>query len=153
MLAGSAGVGKTRLAREALAGLAERGAATRWVCATASARGLPLGAFAGLLGEIDPSSAGLLGTAIDALLAGAPRAGVVVGVDDGHLLDELSALVLHELVLRAAATVVVTVRAEAVPMAGEDAVVLVVALAAGVDVIADRAETEQIAKIADCQNW
>jgi len=110
VLAGSAGVGKTRLAREALAGLAERGAATRWVCATASARGLPLGAFAGLLGEIDPSSAGLLGTAIDALLAGAPRAGVVVGVDDGHLLDELSALVLHELVLRAAATVVVTIR-------------------------------------------
>ncbi|GAA3431718.1 LuxR C-terminal-related transcriptional regulator [Kutzneria kofuensis] len=110
VLAGAAGVGKTRLAREALAALAGRGTATRWVCATMSARGLPLGAFAGLLGELDPSSAGLLGKAIDALLAGAPRAGVVVGVDDAHLLDELSALVLHELVLRAAATVVVTVR-------------------------------------------
>lgn len=110
VLAGAAGVGKTRLAREALAAPAGRGAATRWVCATVSARGVPLGAFAGLLGELDPSSAGLLGKAIDALLAGAPRAGVVVGVDDAHLLDELSALLLHELVLRAAATVVVTVR-------------------------------------------
>lgn len=47
VLAGAAGVGKTRLAREALAVAARRGAVARWVPATASARVLPLGAFAG----------------------------------------------------------------------------------------------------------
>jgi hypothetical protein len=49
-LAGSAGVGKSRLAREALAAAEQRGALTRWAVATASARVLPLGAFAATLG-------------------------------------------------------------------------------------------------------
>ncbi|MGH3537887.1 MAG: hypothetical protein ACRDQJ_06235 [Pseudonocardiaceae bacterium] len=42
VLAGAAGVGKTRLAREALAAAQRRGALTRWAVATASARALPL---------------------------------------------------------------------------------------------------------------
>lgn len=110
VLAGAAGVGKTRLAREALAVAAQRGAATRWATATASARELPLGAFGGLLGVVGGESFQVLRQAVDALLAGAGRRGVVVGVDDAHLLDELSALVVHQLVLGGAATVVVTVR-------------------------------------------
>jgi predicted ATPase len=48
--------------------------------------------------------------ASEALLAGAGRAGVIVGVDDAHLLDELSAVLVHQLVLRRAATVVLTLR-------------------------------------------
>jgi DNA-binding NarL/FixJ family response regulator len=48
--------------------------------------------------------------ATEALLEGATGAGVVVGVDDAHLLDELSASVVHQLVLHQRATVVVTVR-------------------------------------------
>jgi DNA-binding NarL/FixJ family response regulator len=110
VLAGAAGVGKTRLAREALAAAEQRGALTRWVVATASARALPLGAFAATLGVVGPDPARLVRQASDALLAGAGRAGAVVGVDDAHLLDELSAMLIHQLALRQAATVVLTLR-------------------------------------------
>jgi AAA ATPase domain len=54
VLAGAAGVGKTRLAREALAAAEQHGALTRWAVATASARALPLGAFAAMLGVSAP---------------------------------------------------------------------------------------------------
>lgn len=111
VLAGAAGVGKTRLAREVLARAAHRGAATRWVVATASARALPLGAFANLLDTVRGDPAELARRAGDALLAGAGRGGVVIGVDDAHLLDDLSATVVHHLALRSAATVVLTLRA------------------------------------------
>jgi AAA ATPase domain len=50
VLAGAAGVGKTRLAREALASAERAGAVVHWASATASARRLPLGAFAAALG-------------------------------------------------------------------------------------------------------
>jgi DNA-binding NarL/FixJ family response regulator len=110
VLAGAAGVGKTRLAREALSALARRGAATRWATGTASAQSLPLGAFAGLAGDVDLGSARVVSATMNAVLAGAPPAGVVVGVDDAHLLDELSALVVHELVVSGAAPVVLTLR-------------------------------------------
>lgn len=112
VLAGAAGVGKTRLAQEALLAAGHRGALTRWAVATTSARALPLGAFAGLLGGVagDPSRA--LRDAVTALGTGGGRAGVVVGVDDAHLLDELSALLLHQLVLTGAATVIVTIRTD-----------------------------------------
>jgi DNA-binding CsgD family transcriptional regulator len=105
-----AGVGKTRLAREALAAAQRRGALTRWVVATASARALPLGAFATTLGVVGPDPARLVCQASDALLAGAGKAGVIVGVDDAHLLDDLSAVLVHQLALRHAATVVLTLR-------------------------------------------
>jgi len=110
VLAGAAGVGKTRLAREALAAAARRGAVTRWATATASAQALPLGAFAPLVGEVGGDLLQVLPQASAALTAGGGKAGVVLGVDDGHLLDGLSAMLLHQIVLRRAATVVVTVR-------------------------------------------
>lgn len=52
----------------------------------------------------------LVRRATEALVGRTGPAGVVVGVDDAHLLDELSALVVHQLVLRNVATVVLTVR-------------------------------------------
>jgi DNA-binding NarL/FixJ family response regulator len=110
VLAGPAGVGKTRLAREALAAAEERGTLTRWAVATSSARALPLGVFAAALGVVGPDPARLVRQTSEALVAGAGRAGVVVGVDDAHLLDELSAVVVHQLVLRRAASVVLTLR-------------------------------------------
>jgi DNA-binding NarL/FixJ family response regulator len=110
VLAGPAGVGKTRLARETLIAAKQRGALTRWAVATASARALPLGAFAATLGLVGPDPARLVRQASEALLAGAGRPGVIVGVDDAHLLDELSAMLVHQLVLRQAASVVLTLR-------------------------------------------
>jgi DNA-binding NarL/FixJ family response regulator len=98
------------LAREALAAAEQRGASTRWAVGTASARVLPLGAFAATLGVVGPDPARLVQQASEALLAGAGRAGLVVGVDDAHLLDELSAVLVHQLVLRRAASVVLTLR-------------------------------------------
>lgn len=110
VLAGAAGVGKTRLAREALAVAAQRGALTRWAVATVSARALPLGAFAATLGVIGPDPARLMRQAANALLSGGGKAGVLIGVDDAHLLDELSATLVYQLVLRRAANVVLTLR-------------------------------------------
>ncbi|WP_300007059.1 AAA family ATPase [Pseudonocardia sp.] len=110
VLAGAPGVGKTRLARAALAAAEQRGAVTRWAAATASARGLPLGAFAATLGAVGSDPTLLLRQAGEALLSGAGRGGAVLGVDDAHLLDELSATLVHQLVLRREATVVLTLR-------------------------------------------
>lgn len=110
MLAGAPGVGKTRLAREALAAAEQRGAMVRWTVATESARGIPLGAFAEWMRGIGGNPTQVLAQAGDALLAGARGTQVVLGVDDAHLLDDLSALLVQQLVLRGVATVVVTVR-------------------------------------------
>ncbi|HWO59188.1 MAG TPA: AAA family ATPase, partial [Umezawaea sp.] len=110
VLVGPAGVGKSRLAREALEAAERRGALARWAAGTASARALPLGAFAAhlKLSCLDPTR--LVPQAVEAMLAGAGQAGVVVVVDDAHLLDELSAVLVHQLVLRKAAIVVLTLR-------------------------------------------
>jgi DNA-binding NarL/FixJ family response regulator len=110
VLAGAAGVGKTRLAREAIAAARRRGATVRWVAATASARALPLGIFADTVGVSGVDTTHRIRAATDALLAGAGVAGVVIGVDDAHLLDDLSAVVIHQLVMRRVATLILTVR-------------------------------------------
>jgi DNA-binding CsgD family transcriptional regulator len=104
VLAGPAGVGKTRLAREAVTAAGHRGAVTHWAVGTASARSLPLGPFAALLGGVGVDPTRALREAVDAL------SGAVVGIDDAHLLDEISALLVHQLVIAGAATVIVTVR-------------------------------------------
>lgn len=111
VLAGTAGVGKTRLAREAVSAAARRGGATHWVAATASSQAMPLGAFAPILDALPAAGAvGLLTAATDAVRSTLGTAGAVLGVDDAHLLDELSAAVVHRLVLDEAVTLVVTLR-------------------------------------------
>lgn len=110
MLAGAAGVGKTRLAREALAVARRHGRPTRWVVATGSSNTVPLGAFAEFAGSFGRDPVRWVQDVIDALTAGAEPMATVVGIDDAHLLDDLSALVVHQLVRRRLATVVLTVR-------------------------------------------
>jgi DNA-binding NarL/FixJ family response regulator len=111
VIIGDAGVGKTTLAR-----LVTRALPTpvRWVAGTESARSIPLGVFAPLVGAAtsrDPITS--LATAREALLSGDHS---VIGVDDAHLLDQLSATLLHQLALDGSIRIVATVRAgESVP--------------------------------------
>lgn len=111
VLTGDSGVGKTTLARHVTA---ELPTGVRWVAGTESARSIPLGVFAHLVGPAtssDPVS--YLAAARESLLADGD---VVIGVDDAHLLDELSATLLHQLAIDRAVHIVATVRSgEAVP--------------------------------------
>jgi hypothetical protein len=109
VLAGAAGVGKTRLAREALQRAAPQGTEIRWAYGTASARSTPLGAFEGLLGDLGNDPNQIISHAVETLgsMSG-PRP--LIAIDDAHELDKLSALVVHNLVVRRAAIVLITLR-------------------------------------------
>ena len=118
MISAAAGVGKTRLARAALAVAERRGAMTQWVQSTASARMIPLGAFAGLLPDDDrpDEPLALLRAGARALQDRAGGRKIVLGVDDAHLLDPVSATLVLHLATRADVFVVATVRSrEACP--------------------------------------
>ena len=107
VVAGPAGVGKTRLAREAVAVPEGRGATVVWAHGSTAARPFPLGAFAGLLDVPAGDAAETIGVALDQL---SRQHSLVLAVDDAHLLDEHSAIVLHRVVVRRLAPVVVTLR-------------------------------------------
>ena len=107
VVAGPAGVGKTRLAREALAARGGRGATVVWAHGSTAARPFPLGAFAGLLDVPAGDAAETINRALGQLARQQP---LVLTVDDAHLLDEHSAIVLHRVVVRRLAPVVVTLR-------------------------------------------
>jgi len=110
VLSGAAGVGKTRLAREAFDNCGARNARRHWIIGTASARGLPLGAFANVASDFGPDPLRRVREVIDGLINDARHDDVVVGVDDAHLLDDLSAFTVHQLVTRRLATVILTIR-------------------------------------------
>src|SRR5262245_37218648 len=111
VVAGPAGVGKTRLAGEIAQLAAARGCAVEWVRATRSAASIPLGAFAPLLPAADlPEGVELLARARDALAERASGSRLVLCVDDGHLLDDASAVLVHQLVAAGEAFAVVTLR-------------------------------------------
>jgi hypothetical protein len=110
VVCGSAGVRKSRIAREALSCAESKGCEVRWVVGTSSARALPLGALASRACPADGDSLQLVRRVIASLTSASPGTQVVVGVDDVHLLDDLSTFVLHQIVQRATAKVVLTVR-------------------------------------------
>jgi DNA-binding CsgD family transcriptional regulator len=110
LLTGRAGAGKTRLAKELLAELAAGGARTHWVRAMSSASTIPFGAFAHLLpGSADGTGdrAHRLNQVAGHLTRGAEGRRLVLCVDDAHLLDGLSATLVHQLAATASAFVVV----------------------------------------------
>lgn len=108
---GPAGVGKSRLATEAALAASSAGATVRWVTGTESTQGIPLAAFAEWANGVGDNPVQVVGDVIDSLTSVATDGGrVVVVVDDAHLLDSLSAFVIHQLVLRRSAWVVVTIR-------------------------------------------
>ncbi|GAA2040881.1 LuxR family transcriptional regulator [Catenulispora yoronensis] len=142
VIVGPAGVGKTRLAQE-FARHAAPGRAPVVIVGSASASRIPLGAVSRLLpsnppptdrtpvevalaavlapGAFGASNASNASNASDASsgpsgdTAASPH-GVLLLVDDAHLLDEASATVVHQAVLSGRATVLATVRSgEPVP--------------------------------------
>jgi DNA-binding CsgD family transcriptional regulator len=116
VVCGAAGVGKSRIVREALSAVEAHRYECRWAVGTTSAQKLPLGAFASWTETTGSDRLQLVRGVIETLTSAAPGTTVVLGVDDAHLLDELSTFVLHQIVHRRAAKVVLTVRdGEAVP--------------------------------------
>ncbi len=107
---GPAGVGKSRLAREAGALAARNGWVVRNAVATQSAQAIPLGAFAEWAHSADPRPLQAVSAAIDNLTATTRGRRVLVTVDDAHLLDGISAFMLHQLVVRRLASCILTVR-------------------------------------------
>jgi DNA-binding CsgD family transcriptional regulator len=113
VLSGAAGVGKTRLAEEVSRLAGADGCAVAWVRATRSAASVPLGAFAPLLDGGDgrlPEGVELLTRARRALADRAAGRRLVLCVDDGHLLDDASAALVHQLVAATEAFALVTLR-------------------------------------------
>lgn len=106
-MAGPAGVGKTRLAREGLNTVVDPAVTVYRAHGSAAVRPLPLGAFAGLLDLTPGEALESIAQVLDHLVRRRP---FVLTVDDAHLLDDHSALVLHRVVAHRLAPVLVTVR-------------------------------------------
>jgi DNA-binding CsgD family transcriptional regulator len=117
---GAAGVGKSRMAREALSAAASQGCEARWAVGTSSARTIPLGAFTAWARSGVADTVQLVRGVIESLTSASSGA-TVVGVDDVHLLDDLSTFVVHQIVQRGAAKLVLTVRdGEPIPAAVQE---------------------------------
>jgi DNA-binding NarL/FixJ family response regulator len=110
VLAGAAGVGKTRLARAAAEAAARTGWSVRRVAGTATGRAVTLGAFARWADDTDTSSLALARKVFAGLTESTKGAPLLVLVDDAHLLDDMSALIVHQLVLQGVASVIATIR-------------------------------------------
>jgi DNA-binding CsgD family transcriptional regulator len=110
VLAGPAGIGKTRLALEAASGSKRQ---VWWMAATADSASIPYGAFHPLLPELGDAvgSDGAMSafSLIQRRLSGGSSSGLLV-VDDAHHLDRSSAATVHALVRGGHVPVVATVR-------------------------------------------
>lgn len=121
VIRGAAGVGKSRIAREALLAAESRGYECRWAVGTTAARGIPLGAFTAWARSGVTDTVQLVHGVIESLTAAPAGSSVVVAVDDVHLLDDLSTFVVEQIVQGGTAKVVLTVRdGEPIPAAVQE---------------------------------
>ncbi|BBY47276.1 transcriptional regulator [Mycolicibacterium arabiense] len=110
VLSGPAGVGKSRVAWEAADRASANGWSVRTITGTATGRHVPLGACAQWTDDVGGGEAALVRRVGEAMVANTDAGRLVLVVDDAHLLDELSVLVVQHLVGSGAATVVMTIR-------------------------------------------
>ncbi len=108
----AAGIGKSRLVREACAAAARDGAPVDWIQATRSAATVSLGALAGVIPEEvrTDDALELMRRSSDVLRARANGGRIVLGLDDAQLLDPVSAALILHLTVTGTAFVVATVR-------------------------------------------
>ncbi|MGW0480273.1 LuxR C-terminal-related transcriptional regulator [Nonomuraea sp. NPDC003214] len=112
VVVGPPGAGRTRLAAEALARLAAAGHPVAWAGATAAAAAIPLGALLHLAPLSDCAAHGtrvVFDRIVERFSAPAAERPVLV-VDDAHLLDSVSAALVHRLALHTRAFVLLTAR-------------------------------------------
>ncbi|WP_406730052.1 LuxR C-terminal-related transcriptional regulator [Streptomyces sp. NBC_01794] len=111
VICGSAGVGKTRLAEECLEGIAREGTRVGRATASRAASVVPLGAIAHLLPSgVDLSDPVQGFAAVTRKLSGPDQGQSVVLVDDMHLLDETSAVLLRQLMDARVVRIITTIR-------------------------------------------
>jgi DNA-binding NarL/FixJ family response regulator len=104
VIAGDMGVGKTTLARAVSRSLDAR---VRWIPCTKVCPDVPFAAFAGI---IDTVTSDLLAMMVTIRKTIAARGYSILAIDDAHLLDPLSAALIHQLVVDRVLRVVATVR-------------------------------------------
>lgn len=114
VLAGAAGVGKSRLAFEAARSAAGLGFTTAEAVASRAAASIPFGPFAPFLPETGHAPGDLLGLlrqAGDAIVGRAgPDRRLLLVVDDAQLLDDGSAALVHQLVQKGTCSVLASLR-------------------------------------------
>ena len=116
VVAGAAGVGKTRFATEVMLAAERERCATAWSTATTAAATIPFGALAHLLPVPVSGATGPLDLLRSAGRALEERAGgrrLMLAIDDAHLLDAASAVFTHQLASTTTAFVVATIRSGA----------------------------------------
>ncbi len=113
-LVGEAGVGKTTLARALAETLELEGLTARFVLGTETGQAVPLGAFHRMLDIEDAHEPAVMLAAAHRALAREDN--VVIVVDDAHLLDVLSAVLVHQLAASGTTKLIVSTRSgEVVP--------------------------------------
>jgi DNA-binding CsgD family transcriptional regulator len=111
VVVGAAGVGKTTLARAVTTSLRSN---VQWAVCTESSQSIPLGVFAA---RVSPSASrdpvAMIASARESILAGE---NTMIGIDDAHLLDQLSATLVQQIAVDRAGRIVATIRSgESVP--------------------------------------
>lgn len=111
VVAGAPGVGKSRLLKEAVALAAQGGYATSSVAGFAATSEIPLAAFAAHpVTAPSGEEAELLHAVAASMVRAAGGRRLVLSVDDAHVLDVLSAALVHRLAVAGAAFLIVGVR-------------------------------------------
>ena len=114
VLIGEGGVGKSALARSLADTLASTGLRQRFILGTETARAVPLAAFLRWVPVPEPHEPAVLLAAAHHALA--DEQDLLMVVDDAHLLDPLSALVIHQVATSGDTKMIVTIRSgDAIP--------------------------------------